>query len=121
MIQSACPPEISTRPEALESAAPFAEEDLVMSAHPGKSVPAHHRRVIQKTRTASLIGLSCLLCLAANVSCMRPHHTEFQVPVSCIQFTADSFAGPCRERGDGKIVCERVVVTASCVQANKSH
>jgi len=60
-----------------------------------------------------------LLLLVPAASCVQPHHLrEFAVPLRCLQFTADSFTGPCRERPDGKIVCDKVVVTATCMKAN---
>ena len=74
---------------------------------------------VWKTRYPNPTRAAFLLFVTAGVGCMRPHRTNFQVPVACIEVTADSFTGPCNQRRDGKIVCDRVVVTASCIQAGK--
>jgi len=38
------------------------------------------------------------------------------VPNQCIRLNAESFTRPCEQRADGKLVCDGVVVTATCVQ-----
>ena len=74
---------------------------------------------VQKTRYKKAARAAFLLFVMASGGCIRAHRTNFQVPVRCMEVTADSFTGPCNQRRDGKIVCDKVVVTASCVQAGK--
>jgi hypothetical protein len=62
------------------------------------------------------LALNVLICLAA-IGCVAPKRTaSFEVPVRCMKVDSDSFTQPCRQRSDGKLLCDGVVVTATCVQ-----
>jgi hypothetical protein len=81
---------------------------------------AHACEAARQNIASALAAIALVACALPSIGCMQPHR-EFQVPFSCLQFTAASFTGPCHERPDGRIVCDKVVVTATCMQANKSH
>jgi hypothetical protein len=81
---------------------------------------ARHRREVCPASRRSFCAIALLAGMALSTGCMQPHRSNFQVPVTCLRFTAESFTGPCKERSDGKIVCDKVVVTASCIHV-QSH
>jgi hypothetical protein len=85
------------------------------------SVMARIRRARCKPHLSNLAVIALLTCIVPSTGCMQPRHSRFQVPVACLHFTAESFTGPCKERNDGKIICDKVVVTARCIQVGKSH
>jgi hypothetical protein len=76
--------------------------------------------VLPKAAFSTCAAAVLLVLLGLCTGCIQPHQ-HFQVPLACLQFTADSFTGPCNQRDDGKIVCEKVVVTATCLQAGKAR
>lgn len=72
----------------------------------------------KRSRVSAMLLLGLLISAGG---CMQPRQTRLHVPIDCIQVTAASFTRPCQQRPDGTIVCDRVVVTATCVQAGNSH
>jgi hypothetical protein len=67
-------------------------------------------------RAPLTLALNVLICLLA-VGCVAPKRTaSFGVPVRCMKVDSESFTQPCRQRSDGKLLCDGVVVTATCVQ-----
>ena len=63
------------------------------------------------------LALTLMLCLLAT-SCVAPKRANLVVPRRCIKVEAASFTRPCTQRLDGKIVCDGVVVTATCMQVH---
>ncbi len=53
---------------------------------------------------------------AVTTGCLAPKRSTLFIPRRCMKVAVDSFTKPCVERADGKLVCDQVVVTASCVQ-----
>jgi len=54
-------------------------------------------------------------CVSA-MGCAVQKRPNVIVPNQCIRLNAESFTRPCEQRADGKLLCDRVVVTATCVQ-----
>jgi hypothetical protein len=67
----------------------------------------------RKTRLA-LILVGCTLATA----CVAPKRASFVVPRRCMKINVQSFTRPCVQRADGKLVCDGVVVTATCLEAS---
>ena len=64
------------------------------------------------------VALVAVLSLCLATGCVAPKRAaSFVVPKRCIKVDAQSFTRPCKQLADGKIVCDGVVVTATCVQA----
>jgi len=59
-------------------------------------------------------ALALLLCIVAP-GCLAPKRANLVVPRRCIRIVPESFTRPCSPRSDGKLVCDGVVVTATCV------
>jgi len=60
----------------------------------------------------SKIGLLAVVLLGILVSltgCLPARHSGF------VRVSVQSFTRPCTQRLDGKVVCDGVVITASCV------
>ena len=78
-------------------------------------------------KRALLRGLACLrkaslalvvtICTLAT-GCIAPKRANFIVPGRCMKINVQSFTRPCVQRADGKLVCDGVVVTATCVEAS---
>jgi len=61
----------------------------------------------------------CVLTVGCVTTPKRPA-SSLVVPSRCLKMTAESFTRPCAQRADGKLVCDGVIVTATCVEvANK--
>jgi len=56
-----------------------------------------------------------LLSLLAATGCMQVRPSRFVVPSRCVAINVQSFTQPCQQHPDGKIVCNGVVITASCL------
>jgi hypothetical protein len=56
-----------------------------------------------------------LAILVSLTGCMSVRHSGFIVPARCVRVSVQSFTRPCTQRLDGKVVCDGVVITASCV------
>ena len=48
--------------------------------------------------------------------CVTPKRTNLVIPRRCLKVDEQSFTRPCQERVDGKLVCDGVVVTATCLK-----
>jgi hypothetical protein len=59
------------------------------------------------------IGLVAALCLLSG--CVHVRNPRYIVPSRCIAINIRSFTQPCQQHADGKIVCNGVVITASCL------
>jgi len=60
-----------------------------------------------------------LLFLAIAVlltGCIAPKRASLVVPARCMK--AESFTRPCTTRPDGKLLCDGVVATATCVRVS---
>jgi hypothetical protein len=64
------------------------------------------------------LSRALLLCSLAS-SCVAPKRAHLIVPQHCIRLNAESFTRPCTTRPDGKLLCDGVVVTANCMQAQR--
>lgn len=61
--------------------------------------------------------LALLLLLGGGTTgCLAPRRSTLFIPRRCMTVNVDSFTKPCTQRADGKLVCDQVVITASCVQ-----
>jgi hypothetical protein len=56
-----------------------------------------------------------VMILGLTLGCLSPKHAGFVVPLHCLKINVQSFTQPCVPRTDGKLVCDGVVITASCV------
>lgn len=65
-----------------------------------------------KKKATARIGL---LTLLAATGCMLVRPARFVVPSRCVTIKVQSFTQPCQQHPDGKIVCNGVVITASCL------
>jgi hypothetical protein len=63
------------------------------------------------------LGLVITLC-GLTTGCVAPKRATFVVPRRCLKVDVESFTRPCVQRADGKIVCDGVVLTATCVQGS---
>ena len=48
--------------------------------------------------------------------CAVPKRAHLVVPSRCMKLSATSFTRPCTQRPDGKLLCDGVVVQASCMK-----
>lgn len=65
--------------------------------------------------------LLCMLAVTAAISilaigCVAPKRAALVVPSRCLQVKPESFTRPCMQRSDGKLTCDGVVVTATCIE-----
>lgn len=51
--------------------------------------------------------------------CMTPRRATLIVRSRCMTVNAQSFTRPCVRRPDGKLLCDGVVVTATCVEVSQ--
>ena len=65
---------------------------------------------------ATLRLAALLLLLFPAGGCLHPAHSRFFVPSRCLKVTVESFTRPCTQLADGKLLCNAVVVSASCIQ-----
>lgn len=67
----------------------------------------------------ALVAALCVVTVGCVTTPKRPA-SSLVVPGRCLKMTAESFTRPCAQRPDGKLVCDGVIVTATCVEvANK--
>jgi hypothetical protein len=64
------------------------------------------------------LALVITLCVLTT-GCVAPKRAAFIVPRRCLKIDAESFTRPCVQRADGKIVCDGVVFTATCLQVSQ--
>jgi hypothetical protein len=55
-----------------------------------------------------------LLVCALGVGCVAPKRANLIIPGRCVRVKAESFTRPCVPRPDGKLVCDGVVISATC-------
>ena len=70
-------------------------------------------------RSHVLRNVSVVLLLAGlsfATGCVAPKRASFVVPKRCIKVDSQSFTRPCRQQEDGKIMCDGVIVTATCIE-----
>jgi hypothetical protein len=51
--------------------------------------------------------------------CVLPKGATFVVPPRCQKIDVQSFTRPCVQRADGELLCDGVVVTATCVEVSR--
>lgn len=73
--------------------------------------PGERASGVQGARLALIMTIFIL-----TTSCVAPKRANLIVPRRCLKVDAASFTRPCNQREDGKIVCDGVVVTATCLQ-----
>ena len=56
-----------------------------------------------------------LAALCSLTGCLHVRHSRYVIPAHCVRVSIQSFTQPCAQRSDGKIVCDGVVITASCL------
>jgi len=61
-----------------------------------------------------LLLVAVILIMATG--CVTPKRTNLVIPRRCLKVDEQSFTRPCQERVDGKLVCDGVVVTATCLK-----
>ena len=71
------------------------------------------RSASSRKTTTALILIVCTLA----TGCIVPKRASFVVPRRCMKINVQSFTRPCVQRADGKLVCDGVVVTATCLEA----
>lgn len=54
-----------------------------------------------------------ILCALA-VGCVAPKRANLIIPGRCVRMNAESFTRPCVPGPDGKLVCDGVVISATC-------
>ena len=57
-----------------------------------------------------------LMVCGLAAACVAPKRASLVIPRRCYKIDIQSFTQPCRQRADGKIVCNGVLVTASCIE-----
>ncbi len=111
----------------LESAQSFVVTNRVVKCKDASSVVSHKLDQCFRPQHEYVPALAAALCLVTaclvTIGCVttpkRPA-SSLVVPSRCLKMTAESFTRPCAQRSDGKLVCDGVVVTATCVEvANK--
>jgi hypothetical protein len=73
----------------------------------------------RRSRAHQLRGLVVVLTIVFCyfiTGCAMPKRAHLIVPSRCMKLTATSFTRPCTQRPDGKLVCDGVVVQASCIK-----
>ena len=65
------------------------------------------------------VATACLITLAAalvvSTGCIHVRPAQFVIPARCVAMKIQSFTEPCLQRDDGKLICNGVVITATCV------
>ena len=63
-----------------------------------------------------------LMILLFSEGCIvAPKRAAFVIPPHCLKINVQSFTQPCAPRTDGKLVCDGVVITASCVAPSRDQ
>lgn len=81
--------------------------------------PLYKHALLQPPAGSRNLSLALIL-IACNVAtgCVAPKRAGFAVPRRCMKINVQSFTRPCVQRADGKLVCDGVVVTATCIEAS---
>ena len=64
------------------------------------------------------LALVFVFCALAT-GCVAPKRASLVVPRRCLKLDTASFTRPCMQRTDGKLLCDGVVVTATCIEMNR--
>jgi len=82
-------------------------------------VPDCNQSLLQGSASLRKAKLALILtvCIVAT-GCIAPKRASFVIPRRCMKINVQSFTRPCVQRADGKLVCDGVVVTATCVEAS---
>jgi hypothetical protein len=87
---------------------PVSADVLIESKHKG-GILMKQPAGLRKIRAA---GLAVLLFAAEG--CVHPPRFTLIVPGRCARITVQSFTRPCTQMKDGKMLCDGVVVNATC-------
>jgi hypothetical protein len=81
--------------------------------------PNYKRVLLRRPAGSRNISLA-LIVIACTVAtgCVAPKRASFVVPRRCMKINVQSFTRPCAQRADGKLVCDGVVLTATCIEAS---
>jgi len=74
-----------------------------------------YKRSRAHQRCGKVVVFAIVFCFLF-VGCAMPKRAHLIVPSRCMKLTATSFTRPCTQRPDGKLVCDGVVVQASCMK-----
>lgn len=70
-------------------------------------------------RKPGCFAVRCRIALAASLvvstGCVHVRPAHFVIPARCVAVSIQSFTEPCLQRDDGKLICNGVVITATCV------
>jgi len=79
-----------------------------------------HRRTLHSLVSSGTKRLALLVVLwGIATGCVAPKRVNFFVPPRCQKIDAASFTRPCVQRADGKLLCDGVIVTATCIQLSR--
>lgn len=76
------------------------------------------RQPASRQRSDRSLAFAVVFCVLL-AGCVTPKRAGMVVPSRCLKLTAASFTQPCAQRSDGKLICDRVVVTATCVEVSQ--
>ena len=80
--------------------------------------PNYKRALLRRPASSRKISLPLILIVCTLATgCVAPKRASFVVPRRCM-INVQSFTRPCVQRADGKLVCDGVVVTATCLEAS---
>jgi len=80
--------------------------------------PNYKRALLRRPASSRKISLALILIVCTLATgCVAPKRASFVVPRRCMKINVQSFTRPCVQRADGKLVCDGVVVTATCLEA----
>jgi hypothetical protein len=79
----------------------------------------HYGCTLRSLVSSRTTRLALLIVFSAFASgCLVPKRATFFVPRRCQKVDVQSFTQPCVQRTDGKLLCNGVVVTATCIEAS---
>jgi len=79
-----------------------------------------YRRTLRRSVSSRTTRLALLVVFwAFAVGCLAPKQARLVFPSRCLKVNAQSFTRPCVQRVDGKLLCDGVVVTATCVEVSR--
>jgi hypothetical protein len=79
-----------------------------------------YRRALRSPVSLLTTRLALLVVFwAFATGCVAPKRAIFVVPRRCLKIDAQSFTRPCVQRADGKLLCDGVVVTTTCIQVSR--
>ena len=79
-----------------------------------------YRRALRSSVSLWTTRIALLVVFwAFATGCVAPKRAGFVVPRRCQNIDVQSFTRPCLQRADGKLLCDGVVVTATCIQVSR--